>query len=416
MDNNLYFHEPSHFSKEEFQKADHLQDFIKYLDSIPRLFAPNINLIIRPRGFGLTLAIEAMEKMLTCDELEGEKKDDPTLQIEKSPVIRLSLKKVKAKTPYEYEEALIKILQGQMWQHHLKNLKQARTHPKLVLSDLIDELWLKYQKSVVVLIDNYDVPFINASTLPPSDQDEAIAVYLDMLNAIKKSGTKVRFVLLTGHVKFELASQIAEGLPQVIDLSYRPQIDTLFGFTLEEVKEHFALELKRFAPRQGITVSEMLKALNDCYGHFVFSDRKIPVLCPASVAACFENEGYLLTYMANGDFTFLKTAIKNNDDADLSWLTKDGQDALFYDHVHLAPNADELGVLLLQLGFVSIDKVTITTGENFINYRYRFAMTNEEMRRLLKILLGKADPRLSTVPINPQVLCDGADDYDYPEK
>ncbi len=584
MDNNLYVYEPAHFSREEFNKAERLKDFLHYLDALPRLHAPNINLVIRPRGFGLTLAMQSLETMLstgvvelkqeqelkpppepddpwfirywkkrieakskdnaqhiedegllgfnpglshksqlaikaliedyqrqeaeslaalnkedppaddensnTAESLSGAPKDNlntasesttgnlvkkhdhkipaQTLQNLKEPdgiannsldfpaaghnffentqelrqkeaplfafktspkaspdsaslkqqrgisVIHLSLKRIKSRTVREFESELLKLLQNQMWEHHIKTGPDfTRENPGTVFFNLIKSLFEKSSQAVVVLIDNYDIPFINAATLPEEYRKAAVAVYLDMLNALKRAESMVRFVLMTGHIKFELTSEISEGLPCVTDLSYRPEIDTLFGFTIAEVREIFASELERLAPRNGITVMEMLKALDDCYGHFVFSDRMIPVLCPASVHSCLENEGTLLPYVVRGEYAFLKQAIDDNADADLSWLVKDGQEALFHEYIPLSPNADDLGVLLLQLGFVTIDKVTVTEEELFTNYRYRFAVTNEEMRRFLQILLKKSDPRLGFVPINALVINDSDASFDY---
>ena len=328
------------------------------------------------------------------------------------PVIRLSLKKVTASTPALLESDLINLLQAQLWVHHLNTITVTRKRPKTVLSELIEALWAKYQKAVAVIIDNYDVPFINASSLPAMYQDEAISTYLDMLNALKRLGTRVKWVLLTGHIKFALSSEMSEGLPQLTDLTYSSAIDTMFGFTVSEVRQLFNAQLKRFAPRHGITADELLKALNACYGHFVFSDRLREVMRPSSVCAAFEAEGLLLPYAARGDYAFLKSALSRFDNADLTWLLKDGQEAIHQETVPLHPGLRDLGVLLLSLGFATIDKVTVTEGPNFINYRYKYKKTNEETERMYRVFTGKAHLRLTTAPINPLVYSAGAHDYD----
>ena len=47
--------------------------------------------------------------------------------------------------------------------------------------------------------------------------------------------------------------------------------------------------------------------------------------------------------------------------------------------------------------------------------RYRYNCPNVEMRRILKILQGKASPQLADQRINPRVFEDGENDFDIEE-
>lgn len=416
MDSSLYFYQGANLAHASFHKIPKLSSLAASLSRAPRLFAPNISLIVRPRGFGLTTACGELEKLLMLSSLTNLSDDELIAHEDFVPVLYLSLTKMKAKEALDIKQDLLKILQSQMWQHHLKGEVQREHSPKVFLSELIDHLYFKYRKSIAVLIDNYDVPFINASYLTgQEEQDIAVSVYLDMLNAFKKAGTKIKWVLMTGHLKFELTTPFSEGLPVVTDLSFDPGIDTLFGFTKDEVKEFFLKELKQFAPRQGLTVAEMLEGLEQCYGNYVFSDEGEKVICPASVISCLDNEGLFYPYMALGDFAFLKQAFERNA-PDLKWLFKDGLEALFYEAVPLKPKGRDFGAMLSQLGIVNPQKITVSEGDNFLNFRYRFACPNEEMRRLFKIVCGLSSPKLCNQPINPMVLCDGADKFDLKDE
>ena len=320
-------------------KSAQLLSFINFLINEPRLHAPNIFMVIRPRGFGLTLAAEAIEAILMEDELISSDLNAEHLAqaVKPLPVVRLSMKKISLDSAADFRSHLLQLMQIQLWEHHINKSPLSYHSPKTYFAELLKAVSESRNSPVAVIIDNYDVPFLTSCGLPDKERDETISLYLDTLNAIKQAGAAAAFCLLTGHIKFELSSLYAEGLPAVRDISSHSSCDTLFGFTPAEVKQAYQSELQRYAPRSGITAAELMEALEKCYGGFVFSDRQIKLLCPASVNAAFENEGKLLPYQAQGDYTFLKQMLTRYD-PDFTWLfDKDGQDALFLESFSLEP-------------------------------------------------------------------------------
>lgn len=395
-------------------KSRQFIDFIKYLDTAPRLHSANIFMIVRPRGFALTLGTEAIKSILERDELiiDRIKKQNLDQDFPYGTVVRLSLNKINAKTPKEFSDALIELIQYQMWEHHIDTSILTYHNPKSCFLNLIKSLAQKTKEEIVVIVDNYDAPFFIASTLEKHYQDEALSIYLDTLNAIKQAGDIVKWCLLSGHVKFALANEISEGLPIVKDLSYNPICDSIFGFTQEDLEENFTPLVQKFAPQQGITVKEFFNAMTVCYGGYIFSDRKKKLFCPGSINSLFLNEGKFFPYMISGDFNFLKQSIKKAG-PDLDWLiNKDGQDPLFLEEVSLAPKDKEFGPLLYQLGFITIDKVTRTDHDAAINWRYRFKFTNLENYRIFKVLVGAADQELLDQMINPIVFAQDEHRFD----
>lgn len=395
-------------------KSRQLIDFIACLQQEPRLTAPNIFMVIRPRGFGLTLGVEAVEALLMQDNLIADdiSRRDQRQKLQPQPVVRLSLKKARIDSPEAFRGHLLELMQMQQWEHHINKNTGSFHNPQTYFLSLLKAVAEKHQQPAAVIIDNYDVPFLSFSRLKGRAHDEASALYLDTLNAVKQAGADVAFCLLTGHVKFELASLYSEGLPAVRDISSHPICESLFGFTADELRRFYGKILQRTAPRIGLTAAELLEALERCYGGYVFSDNGVRMLCPASVNAVLENEGLFLPWQARGDYSVLRAALRR-EDPNLDWLfDKDGQDALFLECVELPLQRRHFGPLLLQLGFASISRVTRREGEDFINWRYRFSAPNEEMRRLLRLLRGEVSEKLASHPINPQVLADGAHDFD----
>ncbi len=394
-------------------KSSQFVEFINYLEKIPRLHHANIYSIVRPRGFSLSLATEYIKALLEKDELITLKQSsDLKDQIPCYPVIRLALSKIDALTPNDFSKALIELMQYQLWEHHINTNIGSYQNPKSCFFKLIKKVSQRSNNQAVILIDNYDAPFIMASNMSDKYQQEAIAIYLDTLNAIKLAADSVNWCLLTGHIKFPLANELSEGLPLVKDISYSTVCDTLFGFSQEDLLGTFTPLIKKYAPRHGITTSEFVTALHRCYGGYIFSDRKKTLLSPGSINAVFQNEGNMFPYMAGAELGFLQKAL-NDVRPDLQWLiNKDGQDPIFLDNVPLHPKEKDFGSLLYQLGFLTIDKITRTDAQSHINWRYKYKISNLEAYRTLKILLKAASKELMLSSFNPLVLQDGEHDFD----
>lgn len=95
------------------------------------------------------------------------------------------------------------------------------------------------------IIDNYDVPLQVASNFSdPLMVNEATSIYLDMLNALKYARDSIKWVLMTGHIKFSLATEFSEGLPLAYDLSSDPDLSTLLVSAKKRLATFLKLKLK----------------------------------------------------------------------------------------------------------------------------------------------------------------------------
>ncbi|MBO6258145.1 MAG: AAA family ATPase [Succinivibrio sp.] len=382
--------------------SNKLVELVHRLDETPVHSNANVFLLNRPRGFGLSLAVQAICEILTQDDSENRKHSEEKTKtvIAKRHVLTLNLKKVKAKTPRDFSQALITRLQELYWEHHIEARISPYDTPKTIFSNLLWQLYQRHHEPTVVLIDNYDIPFIITSDMEEQYRLESISIYLEMLNVLRHSHDSVRWCLLTGHIKFALASELSEGIPYANDLSNDPICETLFGFTREEVMSTFSAKIKRFADERGITKEEYLDLLEKCYGGFSFSDNLVKVMCPACISHAFNNNGILCTYSAGGDYTFLKKVLRDREN-DLEWLyERDGQDPLFSNCIDTSPKSKDLGTLLIQLGFATRDKVTLYDHQGYATWRYRFVMPNEDMKRTLDIITGLESPDKAFEPIS----------------
>ena len=379
------------------EKSQNFFDLLSRMEGTATLKSPNVFMMIRPRGFGLSLSSEALCSVLerTREFAEGTRYYSGGMKKTLSSlphhhVISLDFKKTASRTPQEFSDHLLDMIQELFWEHHLQGQRTSFTTPKAYFSDLITQLSERHKDKIVVLIDNYDIPFILSSMMEPRFRQQAVSIYLEMLNVIKQQNTYVQWAMLSGHIKFSLASELSEGLPLVHDLSSAPEYDTLFGFTRDEVMGIFGEEIQNHCNTSGITTEAFLNILESCYGGFVFSDRMMKVLCPACINHVISNGFRLLPYSAGGDYAFLRQTLQECG-SDLGWLyEKDGQDPLFGNSLPLRPSGKQLGSLLIQLGFATRDRVTEHDLGGFSTWRYRFCCPNKDMEATLDYITGKA--------------------------
>lgn len=422
--NNTHLHEVIFSDRHYINKLNQMLKFITFLETSPRISAQHFFMLIRPRGFGLSLANEAIESLLIRDELlmdHIKPKVADTISSHKIgtyPVLHFSfadsILNSKVSSIEDFTSLLAEQIQQQYWAHHVKIrhdvVKDNDLRRKLL--HLIHELSDREHSSVVVICDNFDIPIYLASRIETDTKlQQALALYFEMLNALRQAGDRVKFCLMTGHVKFALCNELSEGIPHVVDLSFHDIAADLTGFTIEEIKSCYEEDLARIAPQQGVTISEYLDVLEHCYGGFVFSDRMKKVLSPLSVTRALDNDGELYAYSCNNNYTFAQESFAHAD-PDIDWLIdKDGQDLLILEEVGLFPEDKEFGSLLAQQGFVSVNKVTFADQEHSLSWRYRFGFTNVEMRRAFNIISGRARPELKELPINCRVYDAGEEEY-----
>ncbi|WP_425250395.1 AAA family ATPase [Fusobacterium animalis] len=226
-----------------------------------------IKLFTRPRRFGKTLNMLTLKYFFDIENKEENRKLFKNLYIEKSeyfkeqgqyPVIFISLKGLKEKT-WENCFNEIKVL--------LRGLYENFTFIRDALSSSeqleFDKIWLKkddgeytnalknltsflykyYKKEVILLIDEYDAPLINAYEY--GYYDEAILFFKVFYGEALKTNLYLRTGIMTGIIRVIKAGIFSDlnnlKIYSILDKEY----SDFFGFTQEEVKkslEDFKIE------------------------------------------------------------------------------------------------------------------------------------------------------------------------------
>jgi hypothetical protein len=267
----------------------------------------------RPRRFGKTLFVDTLHTFF-----EGKKELFADLYVynqewdwEEYPIIKLDFNKL----PSENRQVLEKGIKEQLLKIANKysvNLKEEEAY--FMFSNLIEKLSAKYNKGVVVLVDEYDKPIINNIG---SNEDLKIAkenqkfmkIFYDNLKALEP---QLRLVFITGVSKFSKVS-IFSTLNNLIELDMHPRFSAMLGYTDEELRNNFKEHFKVFADKLGLTVEKLLDKFKLMYNGFRFSDEEIKVYNPYSIAKALDYQKLDNYWFESGTPTFLVDLIQEKD-------------------------------------------------------------------------------------------------------
>jgi hypothetical protein len=108
--------------------------------------------------------------------------------------------------------------------------------------ELIKKAYKKYNKPVVILIDEYDKPILDV--IDNKEQSKINRNFLrGIYSVLKANDAYIRFAFLTGVTKFSKAS-IFSGLNNITDISLDEEYATICGYTQNDIETSFLPYLK----------------------------------------------------------------------------------------------------------------------------------------------------------------------------
>lgn len=269
-------HKPLPIGVEDFKRlVDNEYYFVDKTLMIKELLEnkETVNLFTRPRRFGKTLNMSMLQRFFEATEKSNAYLFDglkiaayPEYMAYQGqyPVISISLKSMKRASYQEAYFEYVKLLSDEFERHEIilqsdavseedklefQKIKRRIAEPKeynsavKLLSKCLQKV---YQKNVIILIDEYDVPLENA-------YHEGF--YDDMTNLIRscfesalKTNPSLEFAVLTGCLRVSRES-IFTGLNNLKTYSItKNKFSQYFGFTQEEMKEILqAFSLEQYA-------------------------------------------------------------------------------------------------------------------------------------------------------------------------
>ncbi len=264
----------------------------------------------RPRRFGKSLLLSTMVayfqgkrelfKGLALERLETEWNEYPILHLDLNA------------ENYNEEEALTRRLDKTLrdWEEvYGRNFEDNSL--QLRFESVIRRAYEKTGKRVVVLIDEYDKPMLQAIT-----DDDLQAAYRNQLRAfysvLKGQDQYIRFAFLTGVTKFGQLS-VFSGLNNLKDITMDNRFADICGITEKEILTHFDTSVNELAEACNLTREATLLKLKEEYDGYHFRYNCVGVYNPFSLLNTFDSLEFQHYWFATGTPTFLVEVLKRTE-------------------------------------------------------------------------------------------------------
>ena len=378
--------------KKLIEKNAYYIDKTKYIEKILDDIS-EVKLFIRPRRFGKTLNMLTLKYFFDIENKEENRKLFKNLYIEKSeyfkeqgqyPVIFISLKGLKEKT-WENCFNEIKALISKLY-NEFEFIKKVLNESEL---NIFDKIWLKkddgeytnalknltsflykyYKKEVILLIDEYDAPLINAYEY--GYYDEAILFFKVFYGEALKTNLYLRTGIMTGIIRVIKAGIFSDlnnlKIYSILDKEY----SDFFGFTQEEVKK--ALE--------DFKIEYELPDVKSWYDGYKFGNSE--VYNPWSILNFLQHKELEAYWVKTSSNFLIKEALKNTN-LDVKESLEDLFNGENVEEV-ITGNSDlssllsyhDIWELLLFSGYLTIDK-------KIDKKLYSLRLPNREIKELFK--------------------------------
>ena len=264
----------------------------------------------RPRRFGKSLLISTLDAYF-----QGRKELFQGLAIEKLehdwltyPVLHLDLNARKYETEADLEAILNQYLE--MWEAVYGDEMKLRA-PEERFFYVIRRAWEQTGRQVVVLIDEYDKPLLQAINNEPL-LDAYRRTMKAFYGVLKSTDRYLRFVFLTGVTKFAQVSVFSD-LNQLNNISLDYNYATLCGITHKELAENFHQELEQLGQMQSLSLDETFETMVKQYDGYHFHPNREGVFNPFSTLNALEKREFGDYWFQTGTPTFLVELLKKSE-------------------------------------------------------------------------------------------------------
>ena len=270
----------------------------------------------RPRRFGKSLFLSTMKcffegkrhlfKDLYIDSIDWDWEPWPVLYLDLNP------------QQYENSETLDALVENFLSVKEKEyDITSTQKNHSVRFANLIETIYKKTGKGVVILVDEYDKPLVNNI-----HNRQRFEIYRDKLAALysnfKSSADYIRLVFLTGVSRFGKLS-VFSGLNNIRDISFLPEYSAICGITEEELISNFRIGINELATCNGNTFDRELATLKRWYDGYHFSELSPDIYNPFSLLTVMANKYYDNYWIASGTPRLLVDQLKRTH-TDLSKL------------------------------------------------------------------------------------------------
>ncbi len=213
---------------------DIIQDDYIYIDktdiALKLIESGRYYFLSRPRRFGKSLFLDTLRTIFDGDKevFKGLSIYDK-YEFEKYPIIRISFNSGDFSSSESFQKRIYAILDDNQQDLGVECPKEFTSSD--CFGRLIKETYKKYNKKVVILVDEYDKPILDHI----ENRDIARDRREDLKNfysVIKGADEYLKFVFITGVSKFSKVS-LFSGLNNIEDITLNPNYATICGYNIK---------------------------------------------------------------------------------------------------------------------------------------------------------------------------------------
>ena len=257
----------------------------------------------RPRRFGKSLLLTTLKsyfegkndlfKGLAIEKLEKEWTEHPVLHFDMSGGKHMEKEQLERYLDFIIEEN----------EHKYGIVNSGLSDPNVRLNALINSIYAKTGRQIVVLIDEYDAPMLDVA-----HEDKQLDILRNIMrnfySPLKKCESLLRFVFLTGITKFSQVSIFSE-LNNIKNISMDEDYAGICGITEEELLTQMSEDIDMLAEAQDLTRESTVAKLKEYYDGYHFSKVSPDIYNPYSLLNCFADKNFGAYWFSSGTPTYL---------------------------------------------------------------------------------------------------------------
>lgn len=263
----------------------------------------------RPRRFGKSLLVSTLEAYFSGHKELFEGLSISKLEQEwvKHPVVRIDL----SSGMFMSVEDVLLQLNAQI-DANAKRLKIELNNPQPIerFAELIAACVEKYERKVVVLIDEYDKPLLETMYEAEQLHKDVHGLMRGFYGSLKGLSGYLRFVFVTGITKFTHVN-IFSGLNNLTDISMQPWCNAICGISESELHENLSEDIEIFARINSMTEEAVKTQFKEYYDGYKFAKTGENIYNPYSVMRAFQAMEFSNYWFASGTPTHLIRTLAN---------------------------------------------------------------------------------------------------------
>lgn len=264
----------------------------------------------RPRRFGKSLLLSTLHAYFEGKRelFRGLAIDTDEVSWEAHPVLHLDLNAQK----YEKKESLDEVLHDFLSREEAKYADVSQSDAwGLRFGNVIRQAYEKTGKRVVILIDEYDKPMLQAIGNPDL-QNEYRNTLKAFYGALKSMDGCIQFAFLTGVTKFGKVSVFSD-LNHLTDISMDRRFYDICGISEEELHANFHQGVVELAEANGMTEEECYAKLKERYDGYHFHHTAPGMYNPFSLLRTLSKKEFGSFWFETGTPTYLVTLLQLHD-------------------------------------------------------------------------------------------------------